>query len=263
MSILDDIIAFKKQEVEKRKGEVSIGELKNREFFSREIRSLKQSLLDESHTGIIAEFKRRSPSKGIINDLADVNEVTLAYVKGGASALSILTDENFFGGQESDLLRARIHDIPILRKDFIIDPYQLVESRALGADVILLIAACLSKEQVKELAAFAKKIELEVLLELHDEAELGHICDEVDLVGINNRNLKTFEVDIDRSLKMAEKIPGGKITVAESGINSIENIRLFKEHGFKGFLIGELFMKEINPGASFKEFVEQLTAYKV
>jgi indole-3-glycerol phosphate synthase len=192
-----------------------------------------------------------------------VNEVTSAYVKGGASALSILTDENFFGGQESDLLRARIHDIPILRKDFIIDPYQLVESRALGADVILLIAACLSKEQVKELAASAKKIELEVLLELHDEAELGHICDEVDLVGINNRNLKTFEVDIDRSLKMAEKIPGGKITVAESGINSIENIRLFKEHGFKGFLIGELFMKEINPGASFKEFVEQLTAYKV
>ena len=258
MSILDDIISFKRQEVEKRKKDVGLDELEKREFFSREIISLKQSLLDEARTGIIAEFKRRSPSKGIINNAADVNKVTTAYVKGGASALSILTDEYFFGGSESDLLRARIHEIPILRKDFIVDKYQLVESRAMGADVILLIAACLSPKEVRDLAAFAKELELEVLLELHGENELAHVCDEIDLVGINNRNLKTFEVDIERSLAMADKIPAGKIRIAESGISKIENIKLFREHGFKGFLMGEHFMKQADPGRAFEEFVSKL-----
>ena len=258
MSILDDIISFKRQEVEKRKKDVGLDELEKREFFSREIISLKQSLLDEARTGIIAEFKRRSPSKGIINNAADVNKVTTAYVQGGASALSILTDEYFFGGSESDLLRARIHEIPILRKDFIVDKYQLVESRAMGADVILLIAACLSPKEVRDLAAFAKELELEVLLELHGENELAHVCDEIDLVGINNRNLKTFEVDIERSLAMANKIPAGKIRIAESGISKIENIKLFREHGFKGFLMGEHFMKQADPGRAFEEFVSKL-----
>jgi len=258
MSILDDIISFKRQEVEKRKKDVGLDELEKREFFSREIISLKQSLLDEARTGIIAEFKRRSPSKGIINNAADVNKVTTAYVKGGASALSILTDEYFFGGSESDLLRARIHEIPILRKDFIVEKYQLVESRAMGADVILLIAACLSPKEVRDLAAFAKELELEVLLELHGENELAHMCDEIDLVGINNRNLKTFEVDIERSLAMANKIPAGKIRIAESGISKIENIKLFREHGFKGFLMGEHFMKQADPGRAFEEFVSKL-----
>jgi len=258
MSILDDIISFKRQEVEKSKKDVGLDELEKREFFSREIISLKQSLLDEARTGIIAEFKRRSPSKGIINNAADVNKVTTAYVQGGASALSILTDEYFFGGSESDLLRARIHEIPILRKDFIVDKYQLVESRAMGADVILLIAACLSPKEVRDLAAFAKELELEVLLELHGENELAHVCDEIDLVGINNRNLKTFEVDIERSLAMANKIPAGKIRIAESGISKIENIKLFREHGFKGFLMGEHFMKQADPGRAFEEFVSKL-----
>ena len=258
MSILDDIISFKRQEVEKRKKDVGLDELEKREFFSREIISLKQSLLDEARTGIIAEFKRRSPSKGIINNAADVNKVTTAYVKGGASALSILTDEYFFGGSESDLLRARIHEIPILRKDFIVEKYQLVESRAMGADVILLIAACLSPKEVRDLAAFAKELDLEVLLELHGENELAHVCDEIDLVGINNRNLKTFEVDIERSLSMANKIPAGKIRIAESGISKIENIKLFREHGFKGFLMGEHFMKQADPGRAFEEFVSKL-----
>jgi len=258
MSILDDIISFKRQEVEKRKKDVGLDELEKREFFSREIISLKQSLLDETRTGIIAEFKRRSPSKGIINNAADVNKVTTAYVKGGASALSILTDEYFFGGSESDLLRARIHEIPILRKDFIVEKYQLVESRAMGADVILLIAACLSPKEVRDLAAFAKELDLEVLLELHGENELAHVCDEIDLVGINNRNLKTFEVDIERSLAMANKIPAGKIRIAESGISKIENIKLFREHGFKGFLMGEHFMKQADPGRAFEEFVSKL-----
>ena len=258
MSILDDIISFKRQEVEKSKKDVGLDELEKREFFSREIISLKQSLLDEARTGIIAEFKRRSPSKGIINNAADVNKVTTAYVQGGASALSILTDEYFFGGSESDLLRARIHEIPILRKDFIVDKYQLVESRAMGADVILLIAACLSPKEVRDLAAFAKELELEVLLELHGENELAHVCDEIDLVGINNRNLKTFEVDIERSLAMVDKIPAGKIRIAESGISKIENIKLFREHGFKGFLMGEHFMKQADPGRAFEEFVSKL-----
>ena len=258
MSILDDIIFFKRQEVEKRKKEVDLNELEKREFFSREIISLKQSLLNDTHTGIIAEFKRKSPSKGVINNAADVNKVTAAYVRGGASALSILTDEYFFGGSETDLLRARIHEIPILRKDFIVEKYQLVESRAMGADVILLIAACLSPKEVKDLAGFAKELELEVLLELHAENEIEHVCDEIDLVGINNRNLKTFEVDIERSLAMAEKIPAGKIRIAESGISNIENIKLFREHGFKGFLMGEHFMKQADPGRAFEEFVSQL-----
>ena len=258
MSILDDIISFKRQEVEKRKKDVGLDELEKREFFSREIISLKQSLLDEARTGIIAEFKRRSPSKGIINNAADVNKVTTAYVQGGASALSILTDEYFFGGSETDLLRARMHEIPILRKDFIVEKYQLVESRAMGADVILLIAACLSPKEVRDLAAFAKELELEVLLELHGENELAHMCDEIDLVGINNRNLKTFEVDIERSLAMANKIPAGKIRIAESGISKIENIKLFREHGFKGFLMGEHFMKQADPGRAFEEFVSKL-----
>jgi len=258
MSILDEIVAYKKIEVEKRKKEVSLDELKNRDFFSREIHSLKQSLLDDSRNGIIAEFKRKSPSKGVINNNADVREVTEAYAKGGASALSILTDELFFGGNETDLLRARIHDLPILRKDFIVDPYQVAETRAMGADVILLIAACLSPLEVKELAAYAKKIELEVLLELHDEDELNHICDDIDVVGINNRDLRTFEVNIDRSLKMAEKIPRGMVKIAESGINKVEDILQFRKYGFKGFLIGERFMKEQNPSQAFNDFMEEL-----
>jgi len=188
----------------------------------------------------------------------DVMDVTTTYTEHGASALSILTDENFFGGRNEDLIEARINEIPILRKDFIIDEYQIAEARAIGADTILLIAACLTPEEVKRLAAFAKALNLEVLLELHDERELEHICDEVDLVGINNRDLKTFEVDIERSLKMAEKIPAGQIKVAESGINSVEDILLFRQNGFKGFLIGELFMKEADPGVAFEEFVNAL-----
>ena len=263
MSILNEIVAYKKVEVEKKKKEVSLDELQNRDFFSREIHSLKQSLLDDSRTGIIAEFKRKSPSKGVINNDADVREVTAAYVQGGAAALSILTDEEFFGGNETDLLRARIHDVPILRKDFIVDTYQVAESRAIGADVILLIAACLSPLEVKELARYAKKIELEVLLELHDEEELNHLCDEIDIVGVNNRNLKTFEVDIERSLKLSGKIPGDKIKIAESGINKVDDIIQFRKYGFKGFLIGERFMREKDPAQAFNAFMEELKSEMV
>ena len=260
MNILEQIVAFKKTEIEKRKSIQSFDDLQASPFFSKKNLSLRQFLVDETKTGIIAEFKRKSPSKGVINDKADVVEVTAAYTKHGASCLSVLTDESFFGGSDADLIRARVNEIPILRKDFIIEEYQIAEAKSIGADVILLIAACLSPAEVKRLASFAKEAGLEVLLELHDEEELGHICDETEIIGINNRNLKTFEVDIDRSLRMAEQIPADKIKVAESGINSIENILLFRQHGFKGFLIGENFMKAADPTIAFADFVIQLKA---
>ncbi|MET0244598.1 MAG: indole-3-glycerol-phosphate synthase, partial [Flavitalea sp.] len=202
--------------------------------------------------------KRKSPSKGDINKHADVVEVTGAYTKNGASALSVLTDTQFFGGNANDLIAARVNQIPIIRKDFIVDEYQIVEARAMGADAILLIAACLSPLEVKQLAEFASLLGLEVLLELHGEEELEHICDKIDLVGINNRNLKTFEVDIARSLAMAAKIPDTRVKIAESGISNVENIKLFKDHGFSGFLIGENFMKQENPGNAFEQFVKLL-----
>ena len=258
MNILEQIIEYKRSEIEKRKSETSIFELEKGFYFNRRTLSLQASLQDESKTGIITEFKRRSPSKGIINNKVEVTDITKAYAENGASGLSILTDESFFGGSNEDLSKARINNIPILRKDFIIDEYQVIEAKSIGADVILLIAACLTKKQVKQLAAFAKKLDLEVLLELHDENELEHICDEVDLVGINNRDLKTFEVDIERSLRMAENIPANKIKVAESGIHSVDDILLFRQNEFKGFLIGELFMKEDDPGIAFEEFVNAL-----
>ena len=258
MNILDKIIAHKKIEVAERKAVTSIAELEKSPAFTRPVLSLKQFLLDDNKTGIIAEFKRKSPSKGIINDKADVVEVTSAYAKYGASGLSVLTDETFFGGSTRDLVKARVNNIPLLRKEFIIDEYQIVEARAMGADVILLIAACLTPADVKRLATFAQSLQLEVLLELHDEEELSHICEETVLVGINNRNLKTFAVDIERSLAMAQKIPAGKVKIAESGISSAENIRLFRDHGFRGFLIGENFMKEANPGLAFEQFVKTI-----
>jgi len=237
-----------------------ISELEKGFYFERKTLSLKESLETGSRTGIIAEFKRRSPSKGIINDKVDVIDVTTAYTENGASALSVLTDEKFFGGRDEDLVESRINDIPILRKDFIVDEYQLVEAKSIGADVILLIAACLSPAEVKRLAAFAKNLGLEVLLELHAEEELNHICDDTTVIGINNRNLKTFDVDIERSLRMAEKIPLSKLKIAESGISSVENILLFKHNGFHGFLIGENFMKAADPTIAFDDFVNQLKA---
>lgn len=258
MNILDTIIAAKRIEVAVRKQQSPAAELEKSEALLRKKISLQQFLLDNSRTGIIAEFKRRSPSKGNINTAADVGAVTKAYTDNGASALSILTDEQFFGGSTADLQAARINNIPILRKDFIIDEYQLLEAKAIGADVILLIAACLSPEEVKTLAKAAHQLDLEVLLELHGEDELAHVNEFTPIVGINNRNLKTFEVDIERSLVMASLLPTNTIKVAESGIDKVENILLFKENGFHGFLMGEFFMKAPDPGLAFRQFVQQL-----
>ena len=258
MNILETIVEFKKEEVSRRKMETPVSHLEKRKLFGRTCLSLKKSLLDKQKTGIIAEFKRQSPSKGVINDTADVIEVTTGYTDNGASCVSVLTDARFFGGYDQDLISARINDIPLLRKDFVIDEYQIVEAKSIGADVILLIAACLTPDDVKRLANCAIGLGLEVLLELHDELELDHICDETSIIGINNRNLKTFTVDLERSLKLAREISGDRIKVTESGINSVENIILFKENGFDGFLIGENFMKEADPTIAFARFVKQL-----
>jgi len=214
--------------------------------------------MDNSKTGIIAEFKRKSPSKGFINRDADVKDVTEAYTKFGASGLSVLTDNHFFGGSTADLVTARQNEIPILRKDFIIDQYQLFVSKAIGADVVLLIAACLSRTKLKRLAGYAKDLGLEVLLEIHEERELDHICDGIDIIGINNRNLKTFEVDIDRSIALSRRLPENMLKIAESGIRDADAVRKFRLEGYNGFLMGETFMKEKDPGQSFGNFVNSL-----
>ncbi|MDR3712150.1 MAG: indole-3-glycerol phosphate synthase TrpC [Puia sp.] len=258
MNILDKIIAHKRLEVFGRKGALPVKELEKKPFFTRTTYSLREFLTDPSRTGIIAEFKRRSPSKGVINDTADVAEVTKAYATHGASCLSVLTDGSFFGGSTGDLEKARVNAIPILRKDFVIDEYQVVEARAMGADVILLIAACLTPVEVRRLAAFAKSLQLEVLLEIHNEEELGHICEDTSLIGVNNRDLKTFTVDVQRSVELSEKIPEGKIMISESGISQVDTIVRLKSSGFRGFLIGENFMKDKDPASAFEKFTGKL-----
>ena len=257
-NILEQIVAYKKEEVRNRKAVSPVHLLEKLPEFSRKILSMKDYLLDPVKTGIIAEFKKRSPSKGIINAEASVETVTGAYYRYGASMISVLTDEPSFGGSSSDLQRARFNALPILRKDFILDPYQLTESRAMGADAILLIAACLKPAETKTLAATARQLGLEVLLEIYEESELAHLCEEVDVVGINNRDLKTFSVDVDRSIRLAERLPVDKLRIAESGIRDIDTILLMKTAGFNGFLIGEQFMKAPDPAFAFASFIDQL-----
>jgi indole-3-glycerol phosphate synthase len=257
MNILNKIIEAKKVEVQARKKSVSIQDLTKKTPFNADCFSFKDFLLNKDKTGIITEFKRQSPSRGIINNTADVKKVTADYAKFGASAISVLTDETFFGGTLIDLEIARLQQIPILRKDFIVDEYQLFESKAYGADIILLIAACLTVEEVKQLALIAKNLGLNVLLEIHTESELAHICNEVDVVGINNRNLKDFKVDIHHSIKLGDQIPKDKIKIAESGIHNMQTLKHLKEHGFQGFLMGEIFMKEKDPGEAFRDFILQ------
>ena len=258
MNILETIIEQKKIEVAERKQQTPVAVLEKMEWFSKPAFSLRKFLSDESKTGIIAEFKRKSPSKGWINANADPSVVTVAYTQHGASGLSVLTDENFFGGSMDDLVKARVNPIPVLRKDFMIDAYQVVEAKAVGADVILLIAANLTPVQVKALAATAKNLGLEVLLEIHNEQELEHICDEVDIVGVNNRNLKTFEVSIETSVYLSKLIPADKIKISESGVSDVGTINELKKHDYKGFLIGENFMKAPDPAIAFAAFAEQL-----
>lgn len=258
MTILDSIIAQKRIEVAERQSLVSIHELEQSLLFAAPCMSLKSNLKDASKTGIIAEYKRKSPSKGIINGIATVKDVTQAYTQFGAAGISVLTDEPFFGGTLHDLEEATINDIPLLRKDFMISEYQIIEAKASGASVILLIAACLTPIQVKQMTAFAHSLGLEVLLEIHNHAELDHIIPEIDLVGVNNRNLKNFEVSIEISLDLITHIPVEIAAIAESGIDNPDTIVTLQKAGFTGFLIGERFMKESDPSFAFANFVNDL-----
>jgi indole-3-glycerol phosphate synthase len=261
MTILDKIIAFKKKEVTKIKAEVPLKKLVESPHFDRKVFSLKKSLLEVGSTGIIAEFKRQSPSKGIINDKASIAEVTNGYLKANVAAQSILTDTSFFGGTIADLMEARVinQQTPILRKDFIIDGFQIVEAKAIGADVILLIASYLTAKELTNFGQLAADLGLEVLYEVHTQEDLDKI-NQLDnkIIGINNRNLKTFEVDLEHSIKLADQIPPSALKISESGISDPRIITGLKEYGFQGFLIGENFMKEDNPGEACQEFIDQI-----
>ena len=257
-NILDKIIESKKVEVASRKLETPVSVLEKAPAFSRKCLSLKQSLLN-SESGIISEFKRKSPSLGWIHEDADVIDITSGYNASGASGISILTDLEYFGGTPMDLMAARpFISCPVLRKDFVIDEYQLYEAKAMGADVVLLIAAALTVEQTLELAQKAHEFGLEVLLEVHNAEEIGHANDYVDMLGVNNRNLKTFEQSIQTSFDLAALIPDKFVKVSESGISKTETVKELRKVGYKGFLMGENFMKEENPTAALARFVNGL-----
>lgn len=259
MNILDQIVKDKHKEVALKKSLIPIQSLERVPFFDNKTLSLVKKL-KASNSGIIAEFKRRSPSKSIINDTALVDDVAIGYELAGVCGMSILTDEIYFGGTLDDLITARQScKLPLLRKEFIIDTYQIIEAKAFGADVILLIAAILTKSEIKMFSELAKSLQLEVLLEVHNEEELHtSIMPSIDMIGVNNRNLKTFEVSLDISKKLSSIIPNDFVKVSESGISSAEAIINLKTYGYQGFLIGENFMKTDNPGESSKEFIKSL-----
>jgi len=260
MNILNKIIETKKVEVANQKKVVSVSQLEKYPGFNRKCNSLISSLLKEGSSGIIAEFKQKSPSKGEINYRVKVEEVTKGYVEAGVAGLSVLTDYEYFGGTIANLAKARETNpnIPILRKDFMIDTYQIIEAKAFGADVILLIAACLEKEEAKNLAEKAKSLGMDVLMEIHNEEELNIVNDFVDIVGINNRNLKTFEVNVETSVNLAKLIPDQFVKISESGLAGAETVHYLKKNGFKGFLMGETFMKTDNPGEACKQLISKL-----
>ncbi|WP_282080044.1 indole-3-glycerol phosphate synthase TrpC [Aquimarina algiphila] len=259
MNILDKIIADKHKEVKLKKSLIPVTQLENSVLFERKTNSLANTL-QTSATGIIAEHKRRSPSKSVINQNVSVQDVAEGYETAGVCGMSVLTDGKYFGGSLDDLLLARSSvKMPLLRKEFIIDEYQLLEAKAHGADAILLIAAVLTRDQIKFLSEFAKSLSLDVLLEVHNQEELQKsIMHSLDMLGVNNRNLKTFEVSTDISKSLSTQIPDDFVKVSESGISSIEAIKDLKQYDYKGFLIGENFMKTENPGASAIEFIKQL-----
>jgi indole-3-glycerol phosphate synthase len=261
MNILETIIEKKKKEIEEKKEIMDIDFLKfMNDDFDKKGLSLKEKLLN-GEANVIAEFKRKSPSKGWMNERIHISDVIPEYEAHGAAAISVLTDNEFFGGDIEELKIARVEvDIPLLRKDFMIDEFQLYEAKSYGADLILLIAACLTKEQVKQLAQKAKELQLEVLLEIHSRKEIEFICDEVDIIGINNRNLETFVTDVKTSMHLIEFMPVDKPVISESGITDVDTISVLHGLGFKGFLIGETFMKAQKPAIAFAEFMKQLKA---
>lgn len=259
MDILQKIVRDKRKEVSLRKGLIPIKQLEQSVLFSRETVSLAKALR-HSNTGIIAEHKRRSPSKSIINNSLNVQDVANGYKKAGVCGMSVLTDGKYFGGSLDDLLTARAScDIPLLRKEFMIHEYQILEAKAYGADAILLIAAILTRDDIQQFSELAKSLDLDVLLEVHNTEELHKsIMPSLDMLGVNNRNLKTFEVSLETSKSLSQLIPDDFVKVSESGISSIEAIQELKPYGYQGFLIGENFMKTDNPGKSAAKFIKAL-----
>ncbi len=259
MNVLDKIVAQKRIEVENHKKAQSIEQLKSATHFNRKGISVAKELKNSVVPGIISEFKRQSPSKGIINDQVDVVKVTGGYCDAGASAISILTDEMFFGGTIEDLQRARRHiKCAILRKDFIIDEYQIYETKAIGADLMLLIAAILTKEEIIRFTDLAHELGLEVLLEIHNEEEFyAGYYDQVDILGVNNRDLKRFKTTIQNSIDLAKILPKGQLKISESGISSTKEMVALANEGYKGFLIGEQFMKHADPAAELRKFMQE------
>jgi indole-3-glycerol phosphate synthase len=255
MNILDKINAHKAIEVAERQKQVPLAILQQSASYSRTCVSLQQAI--RTGSGVIAEFKRKSPSKGIINASAQVADVTVGYAKAGASALSVLTDTEFFGGSTQDLEIARKYNtIPILRKDFIVDSYQIYEAKAMGADAILLIAASLAPKTIQEFTDIAHQIGLEVLLEVHDAEELqNNIQATVDVLGVNNRSLKTFEVSLQVAVNLSTLMPKNMLCIAESGITSLEDMQYLRKYGYQGFLIGESFMKTDTPHKTLADFL--------
>ncbi|WP_417855254.1 indole-3-glycerol phosphate synthase TrpC [Xanthomarina gelatinilytica] len=259
MNILDKIVADKRIEVTLRKQLIPVSQLEQSVLFERPTISLA-SKLKNSTTGIIAEHKRRSPSKSVINQNLNVFDVAKGYENAGVCGMSVLTDSKYFGGSLDDLLIARAScNLPLLRKEFIIDEYQILEAKAYGADVILLIAAILTKEEIKQFSEFAKSLNLDVLLEVHNEEELHNsMMPSLDMFGVNNRNLKTFDVSLDTSKTLSQIMPNEFVKVSESGISSVDAIKELQPFGYKGFLIGENFMKTDDAGKSAAKFIKDL-----
>lgn len=260
MNILDEIIAHKRKEVDERKSLYPVKLLEKSIYFPSQPVSLRRYIQRPDLSGVIAEIKRKSPSKGVLNKNVSIERTSIGYMQAGASALSILTDNKFFGGSNDDLTTARKFNFcPILRKDFTIDEYQIVEAKSIGADAILLIAAALDVKTAEQLAKFAHSLGLEVLLEVHDEEELKRTTEvEADLIGVNNRSLKTFEVSVDVSKQLVPMIPKDKVKVSESGLSDAKVIKELREYGYEGFLIGETFMKHGRPEEAAMEFIGQL-----
>ncbi|MDR2804298.1 MAG: indole-3-glycerol phosphate synthase TrpC [Dysgonamonadaceae bacterium] len=260
MNLLQRICDSKRLEVEQQKQDTPLDYLQRfYDLMGRRTLSFRQALLD-SPSGIIAEFKRKSPSKGWINPNAVAKDVVREYAGAGAAAVSILTDTEFFGGRFFDFKKARkaVDSIPFLRKDFLVDEYQIHQSKALGADVVLLIAACLTQEEVARFAGVAHELGMEVLLEIHSESELDYITEAVDVVGVNNRDLTRFVTDAVVSLQLADKIPAEMVKISESGLSEVQTVRTLRQAGYQGFLMGENFMKTPDPGRALADFIRSL-----
>lgn len=259
MNILEEILAHKRREVKEHSELYPVKLLERSPYFNAKPVSLAKYLERKELCGVIAEFKRKSPSKGVINEYADPAEVCLEYMQAGASALSVITDSNYFAGSNQDLVTARkFNYCPILRKDFIVDKYQVTEARSIGADAILLIAEVLSKDELQALFRFATDLGLEVLFEVHSTENLEKLPADAQMVGINNRNLKNFDVNVEKSLELVSQLPPDVLKVAESGIDSPRTAAMLLNKGFSGLLMGERFMREASPGTACKLFISKL-----